>query len=292
MSNTENGMQLIFKRDDDIWDTADTPREVLNAENAIELYAMLSDSALTWEAANALGRMGEAGIDYLIKGLTDPNDYIQLNTARVLMHLKNPSTVEALIASLSNEDWDVIQYVARALAAIGDDRALEPLSKILYFEPIGLHAADAIATFGEKGADILFDGLKSENKTIRLVCTCALEKVTDKRTFHELVDMVQDPDGEVRDWAVRTLGERKEPEALPILLQLLKKPEDYWAYTVITAIAKIDSHSAIEPFIYELWSTDVKYCEIVLYDLREITGQDFGLDINRWRAWWATQQHD
>ena len=67
------------------------------------------------EAAVALGKIGDPALDPLIGALKDKNPHVRILAAVALEELENPKAVEALIAALKDEDFDVQSSAARAL---------------------------------------------------------------------------------------------------------------------------------------------------------------------------------
>jgi HEAT repeat protein len=101
------------------------------------------------EAATAVGAIGVASADpralaQLLAALADPEDHVRYMAAESLGRLRNAASVEPLIALLGGHRGLQVS-AARALAEIGDPRALEPLrtarSKVAF--PGDIEAIDA-----------------------------------------------------------------------------------------------------------------------------------------------------
>jgi HEAT repeat protein len=93
---------------------------VLNDKNR-ESYVRMS-------AADALGRFGDfSGVEALVAALNAEHWEVRSHAAKALGRLKDPRAVEPLIESLQDEDATVRGYVVDALAEINDPRAIEPL---------------------------------------------------------------------------------------------------------------------------------------------------------------------
>ena len=80
----------------------------------------------------ALQNIGEPAVPYLIDALTAPSSEIRLNAAYALGEIGTPldTIVPALIASLTDPEWNVRRLVVRALVRIGNP-AVDPLIQAL-----------------------------------------------------------------------------------------------------------------------------------------------------------------
>jgi MFS family permease len=108
------------------------------------------------EATIALGRIGSAdAVEALLAKFDDPNADIAPQIARALRHSHNRQAVDALIRRLADPDRETVAESVRALGEIGDDRAREPLLKVL--EESGdaklvSASSEALARLGEMAA--------------------------------------------------------------------------------------------------------------------------------------------
>jgi hypothetical protein len=116
-----------------------------------------SDVTIQWQAAYALGKMGQEGVDHLLDALSHKNREVKLGAIEALGEIKDPRAVPLLIDLLKDESVEVRWAAAIALGEIGDRRAIQPLVT-------SLGDADRYARFG---AAISLENLhwKPENDT-------------------------------------------------------------------------------------------------------------------------------
>lgn len=120
---------------------------------------------------------------------------------------------------------------------------------------------------------------------------------------HLLIIALADTDRGVRIVAARALGTPEAKEAVGPLITALHD-EDKWvrAYAA-DALGYIGARSACEPLsdlvsqlsLNNAWRKDMWHTwadvESAGFALHKITGQDFGLDGPKWKAWLATQKN-
>ncbi len=97
---------------------------------------------------------------------------------------------------------------------------------------------------------------------------------------------LKDEDQKVRENAAKTLGLIKDPQAVEPLIDTLQDSEIFVRQSAAVALGEMKDFRAIGPLILAL--KDDIY--VVRYSaseaLKEITGKDFGLDLEKWQKWW------
>jgi HEAT repeat protein len=105
-----------------------------DVEGLIKILKDSKDKFARWEAAEALGEIGDKrAVDPLIEALNDKKPLIRWKAAEALGEIKDKRAVDPLIEALKgeDEDWCVRKTAAEALGKIGDKRAVEPLIEAL-----------------------------------------------------------------------------------------------------------------------------------------------------------------
>ncbi|MEO0537931.1 MAG: HEAT repeat domain-containing protein [Cyanobacteria bacterium P01_A01_bin.123] len=145
-----------------------------------------------WEAAKQLREVGEVAIAPLVD-LTQ-NDTIDEDirwfAARTLGEFDHPQALAALAQLLSDEDEELNQIAAAALAQIGPS-AIHPLSYLL------------------------------QSDSTRLLAVQALAQIRQRRTIAPLLRVVNDRDSQVRQIAIEALASFQDSRILPVLVQAL-----------------------------------------------------------------------
>ena len=175
-------------------------------------------------AARALGETKHPqAIPYLMLALRDPFWwYEREGAAEVLLDAiagMGTTAVDMLLEALTDNEMAVRRFAAKLLGRSGDRRAIKPLEMTLYdthFE-VGAAAAASLAGFGPVGLKLLAEALKHPEAWLRQHAIAGLTLSGDQRIVPVILDMLNDPEREVQKQAIRSLGELKDPRALPAL---------------------------------------------------------------------------
>jgi HEAT repeat protein len=135
----------------------------------------------------------------------------------------------------------------------------EELATAIRTEQDALIRAEIVHTLGVypgAAADrVLKAALSDPDADVRIAaCQAAAHRKSDELTKAMIGQLNGDTSGEVRMATARALGERKDPAAVPALGTALEDPDPAMQYRAMVA-------------------------------LRQITGKDFGNDVNQWRQY-------
>ncbi len=146
-------------------------------------------------------------VEELINSLNDKDWNIRMNAAKTLVEIGEPA-VSKLINSLKDINWQVRWYVAEILGEIGDLSSIEPLIKLLNDENIGVQSNSVIALvkIGKPGMEILIDNLNSKEWQIRKHLAEILGEIGDKHGVEPLENMLNDENDDVRSSVKLSLG--------------------------------------------------------------------------------------
>jgi HEAT repeat protein len=138
--------------------------------------------------------------------------------------------------------------------------------------------------------DFVRDGLRqSDSPEVFLALAAALRLCQDTRFVDELVDALSASRPAVRQAAAETLAVLPEP---PIVLRLQNVAEDTTMdlaarQAALWALGRCGRKGAAVVLLDQL-SCDNEAVRCAAADaLAELTGENHGLDLDRWRAWWA-----
>ncbi len=135
-----------------------------------------------------------------------------------------------LLAALKNENLSIRRSAARALYAVGDASAIEPL--------------------------LAFANDRNAERDMRIVTTFALGGIGDARVVPPLIALTTDPDAAVRGAAIRGLGERRDRRALPALTAALKDPDAASRSNAVAALASAGGTSTVPALLALLKEQD------------------------------------
>lgn len=117
-----------------------------------------------------------ASIELFVECLSHPYQFIRMEAIRYMAEYKLKKFTRFFAMALNDECDYVVQEASEALGKLNTDEALEILFVALFEDRIERphHIASAIATFGERGFEVLEDGIKSSSANIRYFSTRGL----------------------------------------------------------------------------------------------------------------------
>ena len=138
-------------------------------------------------------------VEELINSLNDKDWNIRMNAAKTLVEIGEPA-VSKLVDSLKDKNWQIRWYVTEILGEIGNVRSIEPLIKHLNDKNIGVQSNSVIALvkIGKPGMDILIGNLNSKEWQIRKHVAEILGEIGDKRGVEPLENLLNDENDDVR----------------------------------------------------------------------------------------------
>jgi len=207
-------------------------------------------TAIGWEPING------DGIYYLIA----------LNDWNKLIHIGEPA-VEPLIQALKDEDsFDLHRESIKALGAIKDKRAIEPLIELLQNDKIYLReeVVKALGQLGEeKVVNPLISVLQNEtSSTLRCETIRALGLTKDKRAVKPLIEALQhesqkprlDANTTIITEVVIALGKIKDERAITPLVSLYNVYTDYVNKKISNALLTINTE--LSKFFFSILNSD------------------------------------
>jgi HEAT repeat protein len=135
------------------------------------LLAASKSPAMTKALLQVTGRLGIATDPAMIRTLAGhPDPEIRVEAVRVLGAIvPDGQTSSICLAAMDDPEWPVRALAAWSLGRVGDERAIARLARAMgdpaYW--VRQHAAEAMATLGERGAAALQRALEDENPFVR-----------------------------------------------------------------------------------------------------------------------------
>ncbi|MGL5064733.1 MAG: HEAT repeat domain-containing protein [Microcoleus sp.] len=206
--------------------------------------------------AETLAEIGEAATPFLLDALANHvNPVVRRAAAKTLTLIADPTAVPNLIHALLNDGDTVVKGSSiGALARIGEP-AVQPLLDILSStnvpeSTIG-HAAWALAFIGAGAKEYLYRAIASDSPVVRGAVVGAIAKVAQEEPKAELFEILlkslTDVDVDVRCEAAAALGNLAYKPAIPNLIELLNNGDGETRRAAALSLMKIGDRSAIEP---------------------------------------------
>ena len=221
---------------------------------ALEELARRLDSADSAERLDALRMIAVGypaeGLPYLIRAAGDDDEYVRERAVQGLGISGSPRAVDPVRRALSDRDAFVRWRAVQAVGRLGDKGAVEAMAGCAGDECWRVRAStfEVLGSIGgDRSGSILVGGLEDPNERVRLAAAAALARNEDR-------------------------------SALPVLLDLLKNGYTAAVEPLIKAVA--DPRNAVEPDgrDWARWGA--------IKSLVKLTGQNFGMDAEKWNQWW------
>ena len=179
--------------------------------------------------------------------------------AELLGRVGNAKAVPVLLETVEStrtEDADVREIALRALARIGDPRAVAPLVEALRHAEVWLapRIADILVRHGQLSVDAMIAFLgESSRHPARAWAANILGEVKAIRAFPVLVRVLSDLDDEVRAKAAGALGRLGDPRAITYLLEhLLSDPAPFVRARIAGALGQFGETDVIDYLVRAL----------------------------------------
>ena len=202
-------------------------------------------------AAKALGSLGPAAMDVLIRNLKKKDRDHHLVIIKALSEIRDPTPVPVLIGMLKDENSEVRWGVAIALGEIGDSRAIEPLIaslrdydkyvrygaalslQVLGWKPptdeekafflVGLQDWQAVGVLGDSAIPALTTILHDRHSIVRIKAIEILGEIGSARAIPALMQSLADEDSDVR-WAAVLASEKSGIHLMHLPRSLSRRP--------------------------------------------------------------------
>jgi HEAT repeat protein len=208
-------------------------REPLTQNAALKLALQVlreGDFQQRWDVVNIFSKMGTKAIAPLLEILQDKSAQSQLRwfVGRILSEFNQPEVIFAFVKLLrETEEEDLAVMAAQSLANIGTS-AIGVLQQLLLTEDT------------------------------RLLAVQALAQIRRSDTIETLLQVVNDPEAEIRATAIEALGSFHDLQIVPVLLQGLKDTSAPVRKEAIIALSMLkdrylpfDLVQEIKPLLYD-----------------------------------------
>jgi len=174
----------------------------------------------------------EAERNVLLRDLENPDHKVRRKAAQALGELKDESAVNPLIRCLDDEKWPVREASAEALGRLKDSSAIVGLVRRLKHDT-SARARGAIAwALGEigdvKAIDSLSELLYDKEDRVVSAAAHALRKIGDQSVTPALLERLRFASSHIQAAIIRTLAELKDERAIDVLITMLSSTSKGW----------------------------------------------------------------
>lgn len=191
----------------------------------------------------------EPAVELLLQALTThPQDWARQEAAQILAEVGDARAIQPLIAAFDDPRLNVKETAAQALVQLGPMAmpALQAVSAAASPWHV-LWASYALVQLGEfDPLATLLDLLQHPFWEIRQYAISTLVTLGDRRLVKPLLACLKDPHDQVRWQAVQALGELRDERAVAPLLELAQLAPDHMWRSIIEALSRFDHPSVLE----------------------------------------------
>jgi len=218
---------------DENWAIREEAATVLGGRKDVRAVAPLvslfrdRDRSVREAAIAALTSIGAPSVAAVGASLADPDLAVQEAASAVLAAIADERVLDPLLQALASPDWIVRMHAAKALGRIKESQAVQSLIPRLQdkVKAVREEASGALAAIGDAAIPQLLQALAHEEWLVRLHAVESLGKMRSPKAVEPLLSAVfNDGDSAVREDAVRALGEIGDPQAVDFLFTAMKEP--------------------------------------------------------------------
>jgi twitching motility protein PilT len=139
---------------------------------------------------------------HVVTYLSDPSDVVRRYAVEVLMRIRDPRALGALVKTASeDEDWWTRERAVECMGAIGDPVVIPHVVKLATQDPdLCFPAVQALGMLkATEGMSFLCVSLGNEDPDVRLEAVRSLRAINDPASANELASLLGDPDPRVAD---------------------------------------------------------------------------------------------
>lgn len=195
----------------------------------------------------------------LIHALKDDDPTVRRIAAWALGEIRSKSAIASLRQHLSDSDADVRAQAAQSLGDIEDSQPVEDLMLALTdsHPQVRLKAAHALGDIRDRRSlPALNAALNDSDENVRATVRWAIKEVIEGTAAESSMEYIHHTSAFVRERAAHEMGDRKDSEAVPALIDLLWDDAPNVRNKAAWALGEIRSRGAIEPLTRKAFEED------------------------------------
>ena len=144
---------------------------------------------------------------------------------------------------------------------------------------------DDLVKLGKPAVPKLIEALKSDSTFARATTAEALGEIGDPKAVDPLIASLKDDDERLRASAAYALGALGDAKAVEPLAAALEDESVLVAANAAEALGKLGDKKALGPLIEAMQFADGDVKFFAHASLKTLSGEDFGYDAAKWKAW-------
>ena len=211
---------------------------------------------LSLSISDGIIQIGRAGVPALLRALEDGEPGVKVSALELLGRLGDIRSVRSVVKGLSHSDERVRAATARCLGNLHDRRVELPLRQALARESSPTVIAGILRALGVLGCEGepagFYPYLQHASASCREAACQLVARLGDSRANGPLVQLLSDPEPEVRREAALALSQLAPPQAFPALVKLLGDPADEVRAAGCRALGGLHDSRALAPLCQAL----------------------------------------
>ena len=208
----------------------------------------------------------EQDILSFLKHISDNDSAVRCDAIRIIIGIKDGRLLYPLIKSLQDDDLGVQQAAMEALIVYNDEAAVYNLLPLIADQRVAVKnlAQEILEKTGGSGLRLLHAHIHDRDEDVRKMISDIIGRLELPEAVPVLIEMLKDQNDNVRSSAIEGLGRITDPSIVDHLIDLLEK-EDWITLFAVESLGRLGDRKAVQPLVRLLKSSqniDVQYMAI------------------------------
>ena len=211
-----------------------------------------------------------------LEQMNENDSAIRLEAISMITGIKDGRLIYSLVKALQDDDLGIQQAAMDALVAYDDQAVVHNLIPLLADRRVSVKnmAQEILEKTGGSGLNLLVAHIHDKDEDVRKMIADILGKLELPDAVPVLIEMLKDPNDNVRSSAIEGLGRITDPSIVDNLITLLDQ-DDWVAMFAAESLGRIGDRKAVSPLVRILKSSNNIDFQVIAIDaLSHIGGED------------------
>ncbi len=211
-----------------------------------------------------------------LEQMNENDSAIRLDAIGMVTGIKDGRLLYPLVKALQDDDLGIQQAAMDALVAYDDEAAVYNLIPLLADRRVSVKnmAQEILEKTGGSGLDLLHSHINDKDEDVRKMIADILGRLELPEAVPILIDMLKDTNDNVRSSAVEGLGSVTDPSIVDSLIGLLDQG-DWVALFVVESLGRIGDKKAVGPIVRIITSSNNIDVQVIAIEaLSHIGGEE------------------
>ena len=211
-----------------------------------------------------------------LEQMNENDSAIRLEAISMVTGIKDGRLIYPLVKALQDDNIGIQQAAMDALVAYDDQAVVHNLISLLADRRVSVKnmAQEILEKTGGSGLNLLVAHIHDKDEDVRKMIADILGKLELQDAVPVLIEMLKDPNDNVRSSAIEGLGRITDPSIVDNLITLLDQ-DDWVAMFAAESLGRIGDRKAVSPLVRILKSSNNIDIQVIAIDaLSHIGGED------------------